>query len=126
MKQIFRNLSSGKTIIEDIPVPVVRDGHLLIRFAASLVSAGTERMPVEFGRASLLSKVRQQPDKAKIGTDGLKDTLEAMQSKLDHPLALALLARSAGCWRRRSRFSWRCPDPTADSMPPPGLINATC
>ena len=80
---------------------MVGPGHLLSRSFAPLISAGTERMLVEFGRASLLSKVRQQPDKVKqvlekIRTDGLKDTLEAMQSNVDHALALGLLRGRPG------------------------------
>ena len=67
--------------------------HVQIASTTSLVSAGTERMLVDFGRGSLVSKARQQPDKvkqalAKIGTDGLAATIEAVRSKLDQPLAL--------------------------------------
>ncbi len=56
-------------------------------------------MLVEFGKANLIDKSRQHPDKVrmvvdKIKTDGLKDTLEAMQSKLD--LALGLLRGRPG------------------------------
>lgn len=60
----------------------------------TLVSAGTERMLVEFGKAELLTKARQQPDKVrtvldKIRTDGLQPTMEAVFNKLDLPLPLA-------------------------------------
>ncbi|MEM1201106.1 MAG: dehydrogenase, partial [Pseudomonadota bacterium] len=93
MKQILQSLSNGQTHVVDVPAPKVRAGHVQIASTVSLVSAGTERMLVDFGRGSLLSKARQQPDKVKqaldkIGTDGLAATLEAVRTKLDQPLAL--------------------------------------
>jgi predicted dehydrogenase/threonine dehydrogenase-like Zn-dependent dehydrogenase len=93
MKQILQNLKSGETVVEDVPCPGVRPGHLLIRTASTLVSVGTEKMLVEFGKANLIDKARQQPDKVrmvldKIRTDGLMPTLEAVRSKLDQPLPL--------------------------------------
>lgn len=93
MKQILQNLGNGITTLEDVPAPGVRAGHLLIRSAASLVSAGTERMLVDFGRANLLDKARQQPDKVrmvldKVRTDGLVATWKTVQAKLDKPIPL--------------------------------------
>jgi predicted dehydrogenase/threonine dehydrogenase-like Zn-dependent dehydrogenase len=93
MKQIVQNLRSGQLEALDVPCPRVAPGHLLIQSRASLISAGTERMLVEFGRAGLVSKARQQPEKVrqvldKIKTDGLVPTLEAVFSKLDEPMAL--------------------------------------
>ena len=93
MKQILQALDSGKTEIADIPAPQLKAGHLLIRSRASVVSAGTERMLVEFGKANLISKARQQPERVKdvlhkIQTDGLAPTLQAVRSKLSQPLPL--------------------------------------
>ena len=93
MKQILQSLSTGRTELLDLPSPKPRPGHLLIRTHTTLVSAGTERMLVEFGQANWLDKARQQPDKVrqvldKVRTDGLVTTLEAVQSKLDQPLPL--------------------------------------
>ncbi|MCZ7560476.1 MAG: zinc-binding alcohol dehydrogenase [Burkholderiaceae bacterium] len=93
MKQILQNLGTGATELAEIPVPATAGEQLLMRTSMSLVSAGTERMLVEFGRGGLLSKVRQQPDKVrqvleKVRTDGLFATLEAVRSKLDQPLPL--------------------------------------
>lgn len=80
-------------MLEDVPTPKPGAGHILVRTSRSLVSAGTERMLVEFGKGNLLSKARQQPDKvkqvlSKVQTDGLAPTVEAVLSKLDQPLAL--------------------------------------
>ncbi|GAA4458823.1 bi-domain-containing oxidoreductase [Nibrella saemangeumensis] len=93
MKQLVQNLKNGQTVLEEVPAPQVRRGQVLIRTRRSLVSLGTERMLVEFGRASLVAKARQQPDKVKqvldkIRTDGLIPTLEAVFRKLDQPLPL--------------------------------------
>lgn len=93
MKQIIQDLKSGRTILEEVPVPQVKSGYLLIRTSRSLVSLGTERMLVEFGKANLIDKVRQQPDRVKqvldkMRTDGLMPTLEAVFNKLGQPLPL--------------------------------------
>ncbi|NEQ64603.1 MAG: Gfo/Idh/MocA family oxidoreductase [Symploca sp. SIO2D2] len=93
MKQLLQSLSNGDTEIVNIPYPQVKPKHLLIQSCASLVSAGTERMLVEFGQANWIDKARQQPDKVKmvldkIKTDGLLPTLDAVQSKLDQPLPM--------------------------------------
>lgn len=93
MRQIIQNLKTGATTLEDIPAPVVQSGQVLIRTSRSLVSLGTERMLVEFGKASLVNKARQQPEKVrqvldKIRAEGLLPTLEAVFNKLDQPLPL--------------------------------------
>jgi predicted dehydrogenase/threonine dehydrogenase-like Zn-dependent dehydrogenase len=93
MKQILQNLKSGETELVEVPCPQVKAGHLLIRTRASLVSSGTERMLVEFGKANLFDKARQQPDKVrmileKIKTDGLFPAIEAVLNKLDQPLPI--------------------------------------
>jgi predicted dehydrogenase len=93
MKQILQNIKNGETLLEEVPCPGVKPGHLLIRAHASLVSVGTEKMLVDFGKANLIDKARQQPDKVrmvmdKIRTDGLMPTLEAVRNKLDQPLPL--------------------------------------
>jgi len=93
MKQILQSLATGDIEIADVPRPGVRDGHVLINTAASVVSAGTERMLVEFGRAGWLQKAMQQPEKVrmvldKARADGIGAAIEAVRSKLDRPLAL--------------------------------------
>lgn len=93
MKQIIQDLKSGQTILEEVPVPQVKSGYVLIKTTRSLVSLGTERMLVEFGKANLIDKARQQPNKVKqvldkIKTDGIQPTLEAVFNKLGQPLPL--------------------------------------
>jgi len=93
LKQILQNLGNGDTALEEVPVPESKPGSLLIATSKSLVSAGTERMLVDFGKANLLAKARQQPDKVKmvldkIRTDGLGPTIETVRNKLDQPIPL--------------------------------------
>ncbi len=93
MKQILQSLRDGKTSISDVPVPSAGRGQLLISTSHTLVSAGTERMLVDFGKSGWIQKARQQPDKVrmvlnKIQTDGFQPTIEAVFSKLDQPLPL--------------------------------------
>ena len=93
MHQIIQSFKTGETLLENIPAPEVKRGHVLIQTTRSLVSLGTERMLVEFGKSNLISKARQQPDKVKqvldkIKTEGLMPTLEAVFNKLEQPLPL--------------------------------------
>jgi predicted dehydrogenase/threonine dehydrogenase-like Zn-dependent dehydrogenase len=93
MKQILQSLKTGVTEVAELPCPAVKRGQVLIRSNRTLVSAGTERMLVEFGKAGWIDKARQQPDKVrmvldKIRTDGLMPTVEAVFNKLDQPLPL--------------------------------------
>jgi threonine dehydrogenase-like Zn-dependent dehydrogenase len=93
MKQILQNLKTGETELAEVPCPQIKTGHLLIRTHTSLISAGTERMLMDFGKANLIDKARQQPDKVlqvldKVKTDGLLPTIDAVRSKLDQPIPL--------------------------------------
>jgi predicted dehydrogenase len=93
MKQILQDMGKGATYIAEAPAPFAGRGGLLIHTAVSLISAGTERMLVGFGRASYLEKARQQPEKVrmvleKVQTDGLLTTVDAVRSKLGQPLPL--------------------------------------
>jgi predicted dehydrogenase/threonine dehydrogenase-like Zn-dependent dehydrogenase len=93
MKQLLQNLSSGKTYLEDIPVPAVKSGCVLIQTTNTLVSLGTEKMLVEFGKAGFIEKARKQPEKVKmvldkVKTEGLMNTISAVKNKLDTPLPL--------------------------------------
>ena len=93
MKQIIQDLKKGNTILEEVPAPQVKAGSLLIKTTRSLVSLGTERMLVEFGKAGFIDKARQQPDKVKqvldkMKAEGVLPTLEAVFNKLNQPLPL--------------------------------------
>jgi predicted dehydrogenase/threonine dehydrogenase-like Zn-dependent dehydrogenase len=88
---LLQSLSDGSTQLVDVPVPAATGASVVVQSHASVVSAGTERMLVDFGRASWLEKARRQPDKVrqvldKVRTDGLAPTMEAVRAKLDTPI----------------------------------------
>ena len=93
MKHILQDMAKGATTINTCPAPSVSRNSLNIASSVSLISVGTERMLVGFGKSSLLDKAMQQPDKVKmvlekVKTDGLATTFEAVQSKLAEPISL--------------------------------------
>ena len=93
MKQVLQNMRDGKTTVTEVPIPTPQPGQALIQVAASLVSAGTERMLVEFGEKSLVGKARSRPDLVrqvldKMRREGLVATLEATFNRLDAPMSL--------------------------------------
>jgi len=93
MRQLFQNLGNGSLQITDVPCPAPGPGRLIVRAEVSLISAGTERMLLDFGRGSWLQKIKSQPDKVKqvrqkIKSDGLIPTLQAVRRKLAVPIPL--------------------------------------
>jgi predicted dehydrogenase/NADPH:quinone reductase-like Zn-dependent oxidoreductase len=93
VKQILQDLRAGATYVTDVPCPAAGPGMVLVASSHTLVSAGTERMLVEFGKAGLISKARQQPDKVKqvlrkLKTDGVAVTVETVLTKLGQPVPL--------------------------------------
>ena len=93
MLQLLQSLADGRIVLEEMPVPSPSHSAVLIRTSRSLISSGTERMLLEFGRANWFEKVRQQPERArqvlqKMRTDGVFATLDAVRSKLDQPIPL--------------------------------------
>jgi len=97
MKQVIQSTRTGKLRLADVPEPKVKSGHILVRTHASLISAGTERMVVEFARKSLAGKAKERPDLVKkvLGKakrDGIAATFRAVMARLDEPLPLGYSA----------------------------------
>src|SRR5258706_12068356 len=93
MKQLLQNIRDGKTLNEYVPMTTTHEGMALVKVAASLVSAGTERMVVEFAEKSLVGKARSRPDLVKQVLDkarreGFVSTAQAAFNRLDQPMAL--------------------------------------
>ena len=92
MQQVVQSLKNGTSALVEVPCAQAGAGQVLIRSRATLISSGTERMLIEFGKAGWIDKARQQPDKVrqvldKIRVDGLASTFESVRAKLDQPLA---------------------------------------
>jgi predicted dehydrogenase/threonine dehydrogenase-like Zn-dependent dehydrogenase len=97
MKQVIQSRRSGKLALKDVPEPQVKAGHILVRTRASLISAGTERMVVDFAKKSLAGKAKARPDLVKkvidkARRDGLKSTFQTVMARLDEPLPLGYSA----------------------------------
>ena len=93
MKQIFQNISNGESYIEDIPLPIVKKGEILISTSYSVISPGTEKSLIKFSKSSFISKAIQQPDKVKevfdkAKNDGPLTAIEAIKNRLNMPLEL--------------------------------------
>ena len=93
MKQIFQDLNSGEILMLDVPPPAVKAKSMLIKTNLSLVSTGTERMLLKFGKGNLVQKALSQPERVKdvitkVRVEGLLDTYSAVRSKLNQPIAL--------------------------------------
>lgn len=90
-------MRSGDVGVFDVPSPTVQAGRLLVRTAASLISAGTEKNTVDMGKKSLLGKARSRPDLVKqvidkAKTEGILNTFYAVKAKLDGNTALGYSA----------------------------------
>src|ERR1700760_141553 len=93
MKQILQNTRSGEISVEDIPAPTLQPGRVIVRTAASLISAGTERTAVEDARKSLLTRAKERPDAVKkvidrVKSEGLAAAYSAVKAKLESSGAL--------------------------------------
>ena len=93
MSQVFASPFHWSHFREEVPVPNIGPRDVLIRTTCSLVSAGTERMLVDFGRSGLLAKAQSQPDKLKeviqkIRADGLISTYDSVSTKLNNPIPM--------------------------------------
>ena len=93
MRQVVQHLRTGAIELLELPAPRPGPHEVVVRTRRSLLSAGTERMLLEFGRAGLLGKALQQPERVRqllerLRTEGIGPVLEGAFNKLDEPLPL--------------------------------------
>jgi len=90
MKQVLQYARTGEITVEEVPSPQVLPGCVLVRIAASVVSAGTERVSAEFARKTLLQKAQSRPDLVrevihKVQRDGILSAIQTVRNRLDQP-----------------------------------------
>lgn len=90
MKQLLQHARTGAISVEDVPAPQLLPGCVLVRIAASVVSAGTERASSEFAKKNLLQKAKARPDLVrdvigKVRRDGILAAIQTVRSRLDQP-----------------------------------------
>ena len=93
MKQLIQSFKTGELGLFEVPAPVCQKYGALVQTKVSLVSAGTEKMLVDFAKKSLLAKAKDRPDLVsqvfdKMKKEGVKNTLEKVFTKLDSPIPL--------------------------------------
>ncbi len=93
MKQLVQYVNNGNLVVVDVPAPQASPGRVVVANACSLVSAGTERMIVDFAAKNLVDKARSRPDLVKqvwdkAQVEGILTTWEAARNRLEQPMAL--------------------------------------
>jgi predicted dehydrogenase/threonine dehydrogenase-like Zn-dependent dehydrogenase len=97
MKQLIQNFKTGELYVDELPMPSVSEGMVLVENSFSLISSGTERSTVKVAQSNLIGKARQRPDLVaqvlqNIKKEGLKATLNKVRTKLDSFKALGYSA----------------------------------
>ena len=97
MKQVLQNRKTGRPFVGEVPLPALQRGRVLVRTAASLISAGTERAAVELVSKGLVQEARQRPDLvkavvAKVKNEGLLNTFASVRDKMAASQALGYSA----------------------------------
>ncbi len=90
MKQVLQDARTGEITVAEVPAPQLLPSCVLVRIAASVVSAGTERASTQFARKSLLQKAQSRPDLvreviSKVQRDGIFSAIQSVRSRLDQP-----------------------------------------
>jgi predicted dehydrogenase/threonine dehydrogenase-like Zn-dependent dehydrogenase len=93
MKQLIQNFKTGELYIDELPVPSIGEGQVLVANRFSLISAGTEKTTVSTAQASLIGKAKMRPDLVRqviqnYKKEGFKATYEKVKTKLDSLKAL--------------------------------------
>ena len=93
MKQLIQNFKTGKLYVDEVPLPSISDGMVLVENKFSLISSGIEKRTVKVAQSSLLGKAKQRPDLVaqvlqNIKKEGLSATFNKVKTKLDSLKAL--------------------------------------
>ncbi len=88
MKQVTQHNKTGDVRVEQVPVPALKSGHVLVKTRYSLISAGTERASITQRRASLLQRAKSQPELVlrvleQVKQYGLINTYRRVKTRLE-------------------------------------------
>ena len=97
MKQVLQNVKTGETTLETVPPPTLQAKGVRVRTAASLISAGTEKMLIDLAQKSYLGKAQARPDLVKkvlqkVRQEGVWNTFQKVMSKMERPMPLGYSA----------------------------------
>jgi polar amino acid transport system substrate-binding protein len=93
VNQLIQNFKTGKLYVDEVPLPSISEGMVLVENHYSLISSGTEKGTVKVAKANLLGKAKQRPDLVaqvlqNIKKEGLSATINKVKTKLDSLKAL--------------------------------------
>ena len=93
MQQVIQSIRSGRLSVVGVPEPLAQPGTVLIANAASLISAGTEKMTMDLAKKSLLGKALDRPDQVrrvleKLRNEGLLQTVGQVRERLNEPMPM--------------------------------------
>ena len=93
MKTLLNSYKDGSIFLLEVPIPRVLPGQILIKSHLSLLSSGTEKILIEFGKSNLLEKAKSQPEKVKeviqkASNDGIYSTYQSVKNKLEEAIPM--------------------------------------
>lgn len=97
MRQVLQSIRTKELSLSDVPPPALFPGGVRVRTAASLISAGTEKMLVDLAKKSLIGKAQARPDLVrqvvnKAQKEGWLNTFQNVMSKMERPMPLGYSA----------------------------------
>ena len=128
MKQVTQNIRTGALSIRDLPDPIARPGQVLIASAASVISAGTEKMVMDLASKSLVGKARERPDQVrrviqKLRQDGVMDTIRQVRTKLDEPMTMGYSSAGVVVGCGEGVEAYQVGDRVASNGPHAGVVS---
>ena len=97
VRQVLQHVKSSELNLETVPPPALLPGGIRVRTAASLISAGTEKMMIELAQKSMVGMARSRPDLVrqvvnKAKKEGWYNTFQAVMAKMERPMPLGYSA----------------------------------
>lgn len=88
MKELTQKLSNGEMVVQELPMPQLTEGTVLVKNHFSLISAGTEESTVKAARQNIVAKAKSRPQQVAqvmqlLKTQGIVQTYRAVMKKLE-------------------------------------------